>query len=427
MTKEELNNFIRFSDQKEYIENKLYKEEWVTVYQSKKINKDEYTDDICFYSCIVNEERKSKDDKKDSQWIMMNSSRPGIIEYNKPLNLIDTIKEKLFGNLIRNFSINNFLWTSQQLKKRDSASFKIKNLFFKRLKFLFSYKIKRIKTYYRFPEKGIEPLVHIRNFERSNFPPYIEISEEFRHYFDLYEDKNKNIFLSSDDSGNSIEVVKIVDKEKEGEVQIKKKYINEFLFVKKMWLCVQFDNRRWIRQTLERPIKENFDSESYIYSLNSINIDFKNKKSSIRFMGRKFIKYQDLDCLWYEKERKYEKFAFIDENGDEREFTCEEDKLADYFGKNKGSPNYLKPISFCKDVLKKYYDKPDQYSVRDGYLKCEGFWDMEIDIMDNRVFVFLGDLSKLPYTEQKHWRSCNITEKAGIKGCLSIVLKWRNC
>ena len=153
------------------------------------------------------------------------------------------------------------------------------------------------------------------------------------------------------------------------------------------------------------------EDENCTYSLNSGNTG---EESFTILMGKKFIKYKAAKFLWYESERKYEEFTFIDENGEEKLSTCEKDKLANFYGKNKDSPNYLTPISFRKDVLKKYYDKPNQYSVGDGYLSCEGFWSMEIDIMDNRISVFLGDLSKLPYEEQKYWRSYNITETARI-------------
>ena len=411
---EGFNNFIRFSDQKDYIENRLYQEEWVTVYQLKKIEESDYMNDICFYSCLVSEERKKKDYKKDSQWIMkIDSGRP-FISHKEPLNLINQVKQKLFRRLIGKFYQSNLLWKPEQLKK-NSITFKIKIFFFNQLSFLFNYE-KQVEKYQRFSEEGIEPLVHIRYF--NNYSSYIEISEEFRHYFNLYEDRNKNIFLSSDENGNPIEVIKVIDNDRKREVQIKKKYLNEFLFVKKMWLCIQFDHRRWVNQSLlKESIVQSYQSPdgSFIYSLNSGNNKFAwNGKIFIRFMGKKFIKYKKPKFLWYEKEKKYEEFSFIDENGEEEIFTCEESKLANLYGKNKDSPNYLTLISFCKDVLKKYYDKPDQYSVSDRHLKCEGFWSMEIDILNNRVSVFLGDLSKLPYKEQKYWRSYNITEKARI-------------
>ena len=429
MNEKEFNDFIHFSDQKEYIKNQLEKEEWITVYQLEKQEENGYTNDICFYSCLVSEERKKKDYRKDSNWIMtMDSGRPGIVEHYSTLNFTDRIKRFISHNFFKEFYMNDLMWgtlpyekekLNQERRKKNPKTlitkYEIKRFLFKKTKDLLKHESKKIRQYYRFGEEGIEPLVHIRNFNRSNFPPHIEISEEFRHYFDLYEKRDKNVFLSSDESGNPIEVIRIsgsneMNNEK---VQIKKKYINEFLFVKKMWLCVQFEHRRWFKEKLEKSINEKFQSEdeNCTYSLNSGSTD---EKSFTILMGRKFIKYKDVKFLWYESERKYEEFAFIDENGEEKLFTCEKNKLANFFGKNKGSPNHLTPISFKKEVLKKYYDKPKQYSVGDGCLSCEGFWSMQIDIMDDRVSVFLGDLSRLPYEEQKYWRSHNITETARI-------------
>lgn len=414
MNEKEFNDFIHFSDQKDYIENKLYKEEWVTVYQNKRTEENGYRNIISLYPCLISVERKKTDYRKDSSWIItMDFGRPGVVEYSIPLNFIEKVKQKLFGKLVYSFRISSYLWTPEQLKKRDSTTFKIKNFFFNQLNFLFNYKTKKIKQYQRFSEEGIEPLIHLRDFDNDKYPSYIEISEEFRHYFNLYEDKKNNIFLSSDDSGNPIQVIKINDDNKKREVLIKKKYLNEFLFVKKMWLCVQFQYGRFFKKELDHPINKEFQSKdkNFIYCIKSGS---SHEKSFTRFRGRKFIKYKDVNFLWYEKERKYEEFSFINKNGEEQSFTCEEDKLANFYGKNEDSPNYLTPISFRKDVLKKYYDKPKQYSVSDGWLKCVGFWNMEIDAQDNRVVVFLGDLSKLPYEEQKYWRSYNTTEKATI-------------
>ena len=432
MNEKELNDFIHFSDQKDYIENTLGKEEWITVYQKKKQEKNEYTDDLCFYSCLVSEERKRRDYKEDSSWIMtMDSGRPGIVEHYSTLNFTNRIKRFISHNFFKEFYMNDLMWgtlpyekekLNQERRKKNPKTlitkYEIKRFLFKKTKHLLKHVSKKIQQYYRFGEEGIEPLVHVRLFEFSNYPSYIEISEDFRHYFDLYEDSKNNKFLSADRRGNPIEVIKIIDNKSKREVKIKKKYIDEFLFVKKMYLCVQFDHRRWVNQSLlKKSITQNYQSPdgNLTYSLNSGNSEtIWNGKNFIKFTGRKFIKYNNVKFLWYEQEKKYEEFSFIDEDGEEQSFTCEENKLANSFGKNEDSPDYLKPISFRKDVLKKYYDKPDQYSVSDRYLNCEGFWGIEIDILDDRVSVFLGDLSKLPYEEQKYWRSYNITEKAKI-------------
>ena len=415
MTETEFNNFIHFSDQKQYIENKMGKEEWITVYQSREYEKNGYLDDICFYSCLTSKEN-IEHHKIDPQWIScIGHGKPGIIEYNMPRGLTGKIKSKLFSQILLRLYTSNYLWTPEQLKKRNTKAFKVKNFLYCILSYIAKHKSYKIKEYKRFSKIGIEPLIHVRSF--NNRPTYIEISEEFRHYFDLYEDRKKNILYTFDKSGNPIEVIKIFNNSPENrKVKIKKEYINEFLYVKKMWLCVQFDNRRWISKTLEKTISEEFCSKTgdYIYSLNSENIDHEDKKSFIKFIGRKLIPYKNIDFLHYESEKKYEDFSFIDKDGNEKSFTCESDKLANFYGKNAEAPHYLTPVSFNKEVLKKYYDNSNQYSVKDSHLCCNGFWSVEIDVQDNYVVVFLGDLSKLPYEEQKYWRSYNITRTTKI-------------
>jgi hypothetical protein len=108
--------------------------------------------------------------------------------------------------------------------------------------------------------------------------------------------------------------------------------------------------------------------------------------------------------------KKFVEFIIgVDEEGKEILHTCDEDRLANFFGKNKGSPQFITPVFFKKDVLTKYYTQPAKYSVEDGYLHCGSLWGVR---MDNNhpdcVMVFLGDLGRLSYKEQLHWRSFNI-------------------
>jgi len=411
MNQTELNDFIHFFDQKDYVKN-LWKNEWVVVYKLKRTKTEEgYKDNICFYSCLVNEKRKQ--DHKKYTWISgLDSGKLGnILTYKVPLKLIDKIKNFLFSKLLSKIYIHNYLWNSEQLEKRNTKIFKIKNYIFKIFQRLGACQFKTIKEYQRFPETGIENLIHVRFF--NHYPSYIEISQKFCHYFNLYEDRKNNLFLSSDESGNPIEVVKISnDSDEMQEVRIKKKYLNEFLYVKNMWLCVQFDHLRWIAQILKNQINEDCTKGDCIYSLHSGRAGYEDEKTFIRFLGVKFIKYKEVKYLWNESKPYYEEFSFIDSNGEEKLFTCEENKLANFYEKNPDAPRYLTPIAFRKDVLRKYYDDSSKYSVRDGSLTCENCWSMPIDVQDNRVTVYLGDLSRLPYREQKYWRSFNTIEKA---------------
>lgn len=400
MNGKELDASIHFSNEKDYIEG-LWKEEWITLYKSLRKEGKDYTNDINFHTIMVSAEKRQKYNR-NFHWIFStNLERPGIIEYNVPDKWIDKLKARLFKKSGTRFNISLFFKKPVQLKMRE----KIKKL-------VLSYKTRKIREYQRFGEIGVEPLVYVRTF--NNRPAYIEISEEFRHYFNLYEDRKQDVFFSFDSSGNPIEVIKIINKgEKDEEVKIKRKYLNEFLYVKKMWLCVQFNYNRTVYQSLDS-ITEQFKSidSNYIYCIKSIR---SHDKLRINLCGKRFIKYDEVKYLWYEKEKKYEEFSFIDHNGEEKSFTCEEDEIAPVFhDKETGIPGYMTLISFKKDVLKKYYDKSSQYSVKGNYLDCQGLWGMPMDIQDDRIVVYLGDLSKIPYEEQKYWRSYNIIEKAGI-------------
>src|SRR3989344_2555131 len=113
---------------------------------------------------------------------------------------------------------------------------------------------------------------------------------------------------------------------------------------------------------------------------------------------------------------KFEKFSFKDNTGKKTTFTCDESKLANFFGKNVDAPNFLTKVFFKKEVLDRYYGKPSKYSIVDGYLlytRDDGVneWGMPIDNNTvDCVMVYLGDLGKLPNEEQKYWKLFNITE-----------------
>ena len=100
-----------------------------------------------------------------------------------------------------------------------------------------------------------------------------------------------------------------------------------------------------------------------------------------------------------------------DRDGEPLTFTCDPDKLANYFGANPDAPHYLTPVFFRRDVLQRYFDQSEKYSVVDGHLSCGGLWGVSIDNdHPDHVMVLLGDLGRdLPESERDYWRSFNVT------------------
>jgi hypothetical protein len=64
-------------------------------------------------------------------------------------------------------------------------------------------------TYHRFGDNdGIEPLIHSRNFN-SIKKDYVEVSEEFRLFHNLYHKRTNNKFVKFDEGGDEEDVILI--------------------------------------------------------------------------------------------------------------------------------------------------------------------------------------------------------------------------
>lgn len=267
---------------------------------------------------------------------------------------------------------------------------------------------KPVTEYYRFSDEGIESLVYWRSFSGKK-EIHLEISEEFRLYFNLFEkiiDIDKKVFTYTNDDGDEDEVARI----SKNKVEIKLKFIKEFLSAKQMHLAIYFEAMRFQDKTLEelgqQKISDIKKGDNYTFSLCVRNLDLSDKKSQGWVLGKKLIAgLKDFNpSIWEQKaDEKFEEFIIgVDENGKEVTCSCNTDYQS--------NPGFLTPVFFKREVLKKYYDGPDKYSVEDGYIKLEGFWGLSA--MNNareHVVIWLGDLKALPHKEQTHWKAFNLT------------------
>lgn len=262
--------------------------------------------------------------------------------------------------------------------------------------------------YHRFSEEGVEPLVYWRSFSGKD-QTYLEISEEFKLYFDLFEEYkayDNKLLTHTNDEGDDDEVVRIT----KNKVQVKLKYIKEFLAVKQMHLAIYFEAMRFLPDTIEKlkivPVDKITKDENYIYSLCVRDLPMSNTSSQGWLLGKKLIAgLKDFKPSIFDKpeDEKYEEFiTSVDEDGKDILASC----LTDY----QGRPPFLTPIFFKREVLKKYFDDPSKYLVEDASVARMGFWHLRI--MNNHqdhVVVWLGDLKHLPYKEQTHWKAFNVS------------------
>lgn len=271
-------------------------------------------------------------------------------------------------------------------------------------------------TYHRFGNKGIRPLVICRDFY-SAWPSYIELCEEFRHFHNLAEDHQRGLLLDFDESGYEIEVARIV----QTRAEINWAYLIRFLAATQLSLSVYFDSVRYSQMRLKdipetQCLFEHCDTMSR-YSLHIMECDFqKDLPTFSRLLGKVIIYPPPIEeCgKWpFDEKRMEPEVSFIigvNPDGTPIEYTSNPKKLANYFGSNPGSPNYLTPVFFRREVLQKYYTEPGRYSVKDGCLRCLELWSMQIDNSHpTHAVAFLGDLGRdLPYLERLHWMQYNV-------------------
>lgn len=352
-------SFLQFSDRLEYVANQLGAEPWVTVYEHAKLDHEEVG-----YFCAL--------------------APPGIVERC----LGNTSWDLMLGGGTPGFT---------------------------------SYGDGR-HEYLRFgDDNGIESFIIDRDFHGLK-PSYLEVSEEFRHFHNLYEDRTKGVFTALDESGDDVEVVRVTSKK----VQVRAKFLKEYLGARGMVMLLFFNFDRWSSKTLDELGLEKQDEDTqeetyrYIRWVDMLSgMTNPERRTFARFMGKKVVKGAEnyLPAWIRDREgRQYEQFIIgVDGEGDNLYYTCDEDELANYFGKNPGSPQYLTPVFFNKSVMAKYYNDPAKYRVEDSHLYCGGYWGLRLDNNHrDYVVVYLGDLGKLSHMEQLYWKSFNVVPDGSV-------------
>ena len=262
-------------------------------------------------------------------------------------------------------------------------------------------------------DAGIEPLVIHRGFHgmRGDF---IELTQEFRLYHNLFPEPSKRRFLLIDANGDESEAARYGD----DFFEIRTDLVLKFCAVKQMALAIYVDSFRDSKSTLaELGLTEtriNHEGARHEYSLTVVapylifQKEFRTRGSVV---GKKYVLPGPFPTKKDQQPEIYQDFIIdTDTTGKPVRHTCDPDKLANYFGKNPDAPHYLTPVFFRAEVLAKYYADPEKYSVEDGYLRCGSLWGLRMDNdHTDVVVVFLGDLGRdLSEAERNYWLSFNI-------------------
>ena len=221
------------------------------------------------------------------------------------------------------------------------------------------YVIKNGKVgYERFSDDGIEPIVILRSFCGMK-PETIEIIEEFRHFHNLYWDSRAGRLVRIDETGDDETVAEIAA----GLVRVRKPALTAFMAAKQMHLALFFEFDEMLsgpaNPVSERDRSEDYSGPDRTWVRYMTNLD---DQVLSRLMGKLLIappKRPKSNELW-NTPKKFESFIIgYTDDGEPRIHNSNPDELANFFGSNPGQPHYLTPVHFRRDVLDKYYHRPD--------------------------------------------------------------------
>ena len=256
-------------------------------------------------------------------------------------------------------------------------------------------------TYKTYEKDGLEPFLYWRNFPTLNTPDfYIDVSEEFVLYFDLYEQgkcKQERKYFYIDELGEKIPVIDI----QKDKVLISLKHLKEYITIREMNFIISFDFTCFIvkcpdewKIEMKDEIKKTENSIFRHLIKNESNYVY----SSI--LGNVFIDV-NLTKTTHFNDEETESVKFIVGYDD-----ITGDKIM--IKPSRSAEDFLKITYFSRQVLEDFYNDP-ACKVEPFLVRTKSY-TLKIDNnLDDCVPVFIGHLSYLAEKEMYHWKKYNIS------------------
>ena len=250
----------------------------------------------------------------------------------------------------------------------------------------------------------IEPFTFLMGWN-DTWPSRFELIQNFILFYNLHLNAKDSKYVAVDGAGETTDVVRIRDEEEHKKIEIRTKFLRNYLACRGLVLVRQHDNRIHADITLAElgiePFKgRKLEDFHYRFDLAVVDGGLSGKGPAVGLlMGKDLVlshcKCQDLlgfpkgDC---------EFIVGVDAHGENIMGPCAE----------RVPEMYLTPVYFERDVLKKYNRYSTKYEVSHGMVSCGAHWGVRIHQNGDQVMVFLGDLASLPANEQTYWKDYNV-------------------
>ncbi|MBI2919122.1 MAG: hypothetical protein HYY01_14200, partial [Chloroflexi bacterium] len=178
--------------------------------------------------------------------------------------------------------------------------------------------------------------------------------EEFRLFHNLYHDRQSDQYIKFDDNGDEEVIVTVEPKL----VKVRLREVRQFLALKEMHLAVYIDSIRFsplsINEIDSAEREENYRDQLARYSFHAMTPPSSSRKkhqSCSLLLGKRLIPPfpKEKYGKWPYESPKHDYEEFIigrEPNGDPLNYSCESDRVANYFGANPHAPHYLTPVFF---------------------------------------------------------------------------------
>jgi hypothetical protein len=253
---------------------------------------------------------------------------------------------------------------------------------------------------------------------------YYEFNQIVTHPLDLHWSEKHNSYCRTDDQGDEVEIIKIINQEGVSLILVRRKVFEKLLYLGD-WCLIRYFS--FTRFNAESPSYDSFTRE--VYEPNEYGAKFeiiRCKDEYIEFRGAQIERPETpkeqllswrLSDNEEEVEKKYAEFIVHDWKNDRilKDYSIDPKHFANYFTKS-DLPFETSPIFFIAEVLDKYKNNPDKYELDDRTISCRGGWYLETyDINEyNQVHTYAVYLARLPYREQLHWLQYNEEPKGPI-------------
>lgn len=252
------------------------------------------------------------------------------------------------------------------------------------------------------------------------YPTPFDLLQEFVMYHNGHYDQEGGNWVAVDEAGQDVVIAKRYS-EDDGEHGIKAsaRTLRGFLTTGP-WLLVRCHDhgRKTERTSLpdgEDFVEEHIKDDDRFYEIWLRN-DLDEDETHSTLLGFDIVRpYHEVprERRWWDPDRRqFEEFIIgVDDSGEPKTYTCDERRLTSLFLGSGGIPG-LTAVYFKPEVLEKYRSDAERYGGEPG---VAGLWSLDYEINDEGlVQVWLKDLGRIPYSEQEHWKACNIPPAGGV-------------